>query len=113
MSYTFEIVGVSPVWNFFTHQQRVEGDPKRSRAYLGSYHCTLDSFIAATDYIPQKPDWDWDAVVKQMVAFWVQHGDRIDHWRTQLHQAEDDSLIVARVANFQTLRQELESLFDV
>lgn len=112
MNYTFEIVGVAPIWNFFTHQQRVELDPNRSRAYLGSYQCTLDSFIAATDTIHQKPDWDWDAVVNEMVAFWVNHGDDVSHWRYELTKATDDSLIVARVANFQALRQELETTFQ-
>ena len=112
MSYTFEIVGVAPVWNFFTHQQRVEGNPKRSRAYLGSYRCTLDGFIAATDTIHQKPDWDWDAVVDQMVAFWVRHGEDVNRWREVWQKATEDSLIVARVANFQALRQELETTFQ-
>lgn len=111
MSYTFEIVGVLPVWNFFTHQQRVESTPHRSRAYVGSYHCTLDSFIAATELVHQKPDWDWDAVVSQMVDFWVNHGDYVGHWRAEMEKAEEESLIVGRVANFTTLRGELETLF--
>ncbi|WP_008308857.1 hypothetical protein [Leptolyngbya sp. PCC 6406] len=112
MSYTFEIVGISPLWNFFTHQQRVESTPHRSRAYLGSHHCTLDSFIAATDLIHEKPDWDWDAVVNDIVSFWVSHGEAINHWRAEFQRADEDSLIVGRVANFTTLREELETLFQ-
>ena len=63
MSYSFDIVGISPVLQFFDHQQRVEKTPNRSRAYLGSYCCTLDAFIEATQIVHRKPDWDWDAIV--------------------------------------------------
>lgn len=111
MGYSFDIIGVAPAWNFFKHQQQVEKDPHRSRAYLGSYRCTLDSFIEATQLVYQKPAWDWDAVVNQIVAFWLKHEARIRHWQDELNNCTDESLIVARVTNFQTLRQELESLF--
>ncbi len=111
MGYTFEIVAVSPILNFFNQQQRVESTPHRSRAYVGSYHCTLDSFIAATEQIHERPDWDWDAVVQEMVDFWMNHGDRVSQWRQALAQAEETSLIVGRVANFSSLRGELEHLF--
>jgi hypothetical protein len=111
MSYSFEIIGVSSLWNFFQHQQQVEQTPNRSCAYLGSHVCTLDSFIEATDLVHQKPDWDWDAVVNQMVNFWLTRGSHIRHWKAQLDNAEGDNLIVARVANFQSLRCELESIF--
>jgi pyruvate kinase len=55
---------------------------------------------------------DWDAVVDQMVAFWVRHGEDVNRWRKVWQKATDDSLIVARVANFQALRQELETTFQ-
>jgi hypothetical protein len=112
MSYTFDIIGVSPVWNFFKHQQQVESTRDRGCAYIGSYKCTLDSFIQATDWVHEKPDWDWDAVVKEMVGFWVAQGDVIRHWKQEFQQAEADSLIVARVANVMSLRHELEHIFQ-
>jgi hypothetical protein len=112
MSYNFDIVGITPVWNFFKHQQHVEQSPNRSCAYLGSYECTLDGFIEATDTIHQKPDWDWDAIVAQMVNFWLRDGDRIKHWKTELLRAEETSLIVGRIANFSSLRSEFEPLLD-
>ena len=113
MNYDFDIVGVSPVWNFFKHQQSVEQSPDRGCAYLGSYECTLDGFIEATDLIHQKPNWDWDAVVAQMVNFWLQDGDRVSGWKEELEKAEETSLVVARVTNFNRLRSEFQSLFDL
>ncbi|MCC5898801.1 MAG: hypothetical protein JJU32_12925 [Phormidium sp. BM_Day4_Bin.17] len=47
MSYTFDIINILPVLNFFDHQQKVEQTPHRSLAYLGSYDCTLDGFNEA------------------------------------------------------------------
>ncbi len=110
MSYNFDIVGVSPVWNFFKHQQYVEQSPSRSCAYLGSYECTLDGFIEATSLIHKKPDWDWDTVVNEIVNFWLNSGDHVSQWKEELAQAEETSLIVGRVANFQSLRSEFEGL---
>ena len=110
MSYNFDIVGVSPVWNFFKHQQYVEQSPERSCAYLGSYQCTLDGFIEATSLIYRKPDWDWDTVVGEMVSFWLNAGEHVGQWKKELAQAEETSLIVGRVANFKSLRSEFEGL---
>jgi hypothetical protein len=56
MSYCFDIIGVTPVLDFFYYQQNLEQNPKRSKAYLGSYQCTLDGFIQATEMIPKKPN---------------------------------------------------------
>ncbi|MEM1255151.1 MAG: hypothetical protein AAGI69_22165 [Cyanobacteria bacterium P01_H01_bin.21] len=112
MSYNFDIVGVSPVWNFFKHQQYVEQSPSRSCAYLGSYECTLDGFIEATSLVHQKPDWDWDTVVNEIVNFWLNAGDPISQWKRELAEAEETSLIVGRVANFQSLRSHFEVLLD-
>lgn len=111
MSYTFDIIGVSPIWNFFKHQQHIEQSPHRGCAYLGSYRCTLDGFIEATHLVHQKPDWDWDGVIAQMVNFWLSDGDRISHWQQELRQADETSLVIARVANFSRLRSEFETLF--
>ncbi|MGD1944585.1 MAG: hypothetical protein ACFB0G_25095 [Leptolyngbyaceae cyanobacterium] len=110
MQYNFDIIGITTVWDFFRHQQHVEQSPDRSCAYLGSYQCTLDGFIAATKTIQHKPAWDWDAIAAQMVNFWLQDGDRVSRWKAELQQAEETSLIVGRVANFSNLRNEFENL---
>lgn len=112
MSYNFDIIGISPIWNFFKHQQCVEQSPTRSCAYLGSYTCTLDGFIEATATVHKKPDWDWDKIISQMISFWIKDGDRVSHWKEELERAEETSLIVGRVANFSSLRSELEHLLD-
>lgn len=110
MSYTFDIIGVTPVLNFFTYQQQLEHSPQRSKAYLGSYHCTLDALIESTAMVPQKPDWDWDKVVDTIVNFWLNHEDTVQLWKHELQESQSNSVIVARVANMSTLRSELESL---
>lgn len=109
--YTFDIIGIAPLLTFFEHQQKVEQTPYRSRAYLGSFQCTLDGFVLAVDRIWQKPAWDWDGVLETMVAFWLSQGEAIAQWQAHLAQAEDQSLIVARVANVELMRRELETFF--
>lgn len=110
MSYNFDIVGVSTVWNFFKHQQRVEKSPERGCAYVGSYTCTLDALITATNLVHKKPDWDWDVISARIVDFWIRDSDRVSQWRQELEQAEETSLIVGRIANLTSLRSEFESL---
>jgi hypothetical protein len=112
MNYSFDIVGVTPTLQFFNYQQKIEQTPKRSKAYLGSYCCTLDAFIEATNLVHHKPDWNWDEVVSSIVDFWLNQEDSIRHWKQELEQSGSDSLLVARVANLKSLRSELEHLFD-
>ncbi|MBD2256383.1 hypothetical protein [Pseudanabaena sp. FACHB-2040] len=112
MNYSFDIVGVSPTLQFFNYQQKVEQTPRRSKAYLGSYCCTLDAFIEATDIVHQKPDWNWDEVVNSMVDFWLNQEESIRHWKSELQNSGGDSLLIARVANLKSLRSEFEHLFD-
>jgi hypothetical protein len=111
MSYNFEIVGITPILTFFNYQQEVEVSPKRSKTYLGSYQCTLDSFIESTKIIPKKPEWDWDEVIETMVNFWLKHEDIIRHWKLEFDRSEQNNLLVARVANLNCLRAELEQIF--
>lgn len=68
MSYSFDIIGVAPVLDFFTHQQRMETTPRRSQALLGSPLCTLDAFISATEAVHRRPDWDWDETGMRLSA---------------------------------------------
>ena len=111
MSYNFEIIGITPVLTFFNHQQQVASNYDRSKVYLGSYQCTLDAFIESTNLIPQKPLWDWDEVVETTINFWLRHENDIRYWKQELKNSSEDSLLVARVANIEILRNELEQLF--
>ncbi|MEB3229331.1 MAG: hypothetical protein VKJ27_13230 [Synechocystis sp.] len=110
VNYTFDILGVAPIFTFFNYQQQVENDRGRSLAYVGSPACTLDGLIQATELIPEKPDWDWDAVVKTIVDFWLHHEANIQQWRQELDSLTDDGLLVGRVANTQILRRQFERL---
>ncbi len=110
MSYNFEIIGITPVLTFFNYQQELETNPKRSKAYLGSYDCTLDAFIESTKMIPQKPKWNWDEVVETMIDFWLKNEATVKQWKSELDNIEEDNLIIARIANFSALRSELEKL---
>ncbi|MGF1516540.1 MAG: hypothetical protein ACFCVB_01870 [Nodosilinea sp.] len=112
MSYSFDIIGIAPVLQFFNHQQRLEAKLDRSQAFLGSYCCTLDAFIAATEAIHHRPDWDWDAIAATIIAFWLNQESDIRHWKQQFADAEgSQNLIVARVVNYNSLRHEFETLF--
>jgi hypothetical protein len=62
--------------------------------------------------IPQKPEWNWDEVIATMINFWLKHEDSIKHWQLELKNAGKENLIVARVANFDVLRTELQNLLD-
>jgi hypothetical protein len=112
MSYNFEIIGVTPVLTFFNYQQELETNPKRSKTYLGSYECTLDSFINSTKIIPEKPEWNWDEVIKTMIDFWLKHEDNIRHWKIELENARESTLVIGRVANLECLRVEFEQVFE-
>lgn len=110
MSYSFDIVGVTPILDFFYYQQQVEQNPHRAKAYLGSYQCTLDSFIKSTEMISQKPDWNWDQVIESIVDFWLHQEETIQTWKQTLENSHQENLIIARVANVKWLRQEFQSL---
>lgn len=112
MSYSFDIIGVTPVLDFFYYQQKVEQNPCRSKAYLGSYECTLDSFIQSTEMIPKKPNWNWDEVIESIVDFWLHQEEAINQWKKTFDDSPEENLIVARVANVQWLRNEFKSLLE-
>lgn len=112
MSYNFEIIGITPIITFFNYQQELETNPRRSKTYLGSYQCTLDSFIESTKMIPKKPEWNWDEVIETMINFWLKHEDNIRHWKTELEKSQENTLVVGRVANLECLRVEFEQTFE-
>ena len=112
MVYTFDIIGVTPITQFIQFQHQFSRKPNRSKTYLGSYDCSLDGLIKATKMIPHKPDWDWDEVLAEIINFWLQSEERIEHWKQELATVREESLLVGRVANSDSLRQEFESLWE-
>jgi hypothetical protein len=111
MSYSFDLMGVAPILTFFEYQQQAEQSPQRGKAYLGSYACTLDSFIQSTQMVPHQPNWDWEAVVKEIVNFWLQHEDKVQACKQELVSSPEETIVVAKVVNFEAMRHEFESLF--
>lgn len=112
MSYSFDLLGIAPMLEFFQYQQENEQDPQRPKAYLASYECTLDGFIQATETIHCKPQWNWDAVIESMIRFWIKQEEKIRYYQQSLTLNTGESqLVIARVANINILRREFEDLF--
>ncbi|HEY9633123.1 MAG TPA: hypothetical protein V6D14_06945 [Coleofasciculaceae cyanobacterium] len=112
MKYTFELLGISPLIDFFNHQQKlVEKAPSVGIEYLGSYQCTLDAFIESVETVPPKQGWNMDQVVDTVIQFWVNHSDCVRYWKARLKDAGNENhLLVARLADISSLQAEFESL---
>ena len=111
MKYTFDLVGVSPVLQFFNHQQQNQKQPQHQGVeYLGTHICTLDAFLASVETIPENWGWNVDQVVETVIKFWLNNSESINYWKRRLTDAGRDNLIVARVADFTALQAEFESL---
>ncbi|NEO40996.1 MAG: hypothetical protein F6J90_33555 [Moorea sp. SIOASIH] len=111
MKYTFEILGVSPVLDFFNHQQKlIQRKVPPGLKYLGTYQCTLDALIESAETIPSQADWSLDQAVDSVIQFWMNHPEIISYWKQRLNDAGKDNLLVSRVSDFESLKAELESL---
>lgn len=112
MAFTFELLGVSPVLDFFSHQQaQGEQQPMSGVEYLGSHKCTLDAFLKSVETVSPKRGWDLDETVDTVVNFWLNNVESIQHWKQRLEDAGQQNLIVARLADLKALRTEFERLF--
>jgi hypothetical protein len=114
MEYTFNIVGVSPILYFFEHQQQTQQKVQISGVeYIGTHKCTLDSLLESVETVPaSKKDWKMDEVVDTVIQFWLHNSDIVNYWKSRLDDAGRDSLLVARVADIQALRNEFEFLLQ-
>jgi hypothetical protein len=111
MEYTFDLLGISPVLDFFNHQQRLDDRTfPRGPAYLGAHDCQLDTFIHSIEKISPQQGWQPDQVVNTVINYWLDNEENVRHWQRRLLDAGKENLLVARVANLQSLRTELESL---
>lgn len=110
MKYTFEILGISPVLYFFNQQQKIiQKTPQLSVEYLGTHKCTLDALIESVEILPNR-GWDLERVVDTVIDFWVNNSDSIRYWKARLNDAGSENLLVARVADINSLRAEFELL---
>lgn len=113
MLYSFQILGVSPILQFFNHQQEVlYHKPQTGVEYLGSYKCTLDALIESIETVSPNHDWNLDQALETVIDYWMHNVDRIDYWKRRLRDAGAENLIVSRLANFKALQAELDLLFD-
>jgi hypothetical protein len=111
--YTFDIVGVSPVLSFFNQQQELlEKNLETGVEYVSSFECTLDALIHSVETVSPQHQWNLDEVVDTVVSFWLKNSDMVYHWKDRLQDAGKDSLLVSRVADIDSLKTELELLFE-
>jgi hypothetical protein len=113
MPYAFNIVGVSPVADFFLQQTEILHQSQFvGIEYIPSYHCTLDALVASVEAISAHHHWDTFEVVDVVVEYWMQNVNTIRHWKRRLYQAGEGSLIISRIAEFDALRTEFEFLLN-
>ncbi|WP_138503557.1 hypothetical protein [Nostoc sp. PA-18-2419] len=113
MKYTFDIVGVSPLLQFFSHQQQIyQQVPHQSVEYLGMHTCTLDTFLKSVESVRPQHGWNLDRVVDTVIQFWLNNSDSIRYWKVCLNDAGKDNLLVTRLADITALQAEFESLLD-
>lgn len=112
MSYTFDILGVSPILHFFNQQQDRKQKQRTGVEYVASYKCSLDALIQSVENIPPHPSWDLDKVVETVINFWMNNAESIQYWQSRLKDAGRENLLVGRVADVNSLRSEFELLFD-
>ncbi len=112
MSYTFDILGVSPILYFFNQQQDRQKKQPTGVEYVASYKCSLDALIQSVENISPHPSWDLDKVVDTVINFWMHNSETIEYWKSRLKDAGRENLLVGRVADVNSLRSELELLFD-
>jgi plasmid maintenance system antidote protein VapI len=113
MAYTFELLGVSPVLDFFNHQQKLsQGEHRSGVEYLGVYNCTLDAFIQSIEKVPPERGWRFDRAVDTVVNFWLSNVETVRHWKQRLDDAGEHNLVVARLGDVRSLQLEFEQLFQ-
>ncbi len=111
MKYTFDIVGISPVLHFFSHQHQTLQKPQHQGVeYVATDKCTLDAMIESVEEVPQKWDWNKDEVVGTVINFWMNNSDSIRYWKSRLSDAGQENILVARIADMKSLKLELEYL---
>ncbi|WP_421654965.1 hypothetical protein [Leptothermofonsia sp. ETS-13] len=113
MEFTFEILGVSPVLQFFNYQQEVlDHKPQTGVAYLGSYKCTLDALLESAETVTPSREWEPEQVVEAVISFWMNNVEAVRHWRQQLENTDGQNILVSRLADLKSLRLEFERLLN-
>ena len=112
MSYTFELLGITPILDFFNHQQTLISDPYSLRAeYLGVHQCKLDRILKELQSVPTERNWDLDTVSQVVVDYWIGRAKTIRYWSDRLEDAGSSCLLIARISDVHSLRHEFERTF--
>ncbi len=111
MLYTFEIIGIAPILDFFCHQQKL-AQRHCGVEYIGTSSCTLDALLGSLEEVPLRRGWDWDRLANTVIRFWWDNPDLVELWRSRLRDAGAGSLLISRVGPLQSLREEFEWLLQ-
>jgi hypothetical protein len=111
MKYNFNLLGVSPILDFFSHQQ-VQSDRQLpgGAAYVASQQCRLDAFIQSVEEVSPPRGWDVDEAVEAVIQYWLDNAEGVAHWQDRLRHAGAENLLVARVADLKAMKLELDAL---
>ena len=52
-------------------------------------------------------------MTKSIVNFWLKQENNIHHWQAELKKANEQALVIGRVANLDSLRTEFEQIFEL
>ena len=111
MTYVFDLVGVSPMIDFFHHEQsQQDKDLNGYPAYLGVQNCSLDLFLSSADEVIEQRQWNRDHAVDALVQYWITNRERVQHWGARLRDAGKHHLVIGRMADVPSLQRELESI---
>ena len=109
MKYTFDILGVSPVLDFFNQQQQLVQMPHLGVQYLGTHKCTLDALLVSIE-ISLNRSWDLERVADTVIDFWMNNSDCIRYWKARLNDAGSENILISRVADIKSLQDAFELL---
>ena len=109
MKYSFELIGITPIIDFFNHQQHKQRQADGIRAeYIGASNCSLDRFLHHLQDVPLERNWDLTLLSQAVVDYWIASAHTIQYWQQRLGDAGSSCLVVGRVADTQALRHEFE-----
>jgi hypothetical protein len=111
--YLFNIIGVASILHFFNHEQAQKAKPQPSGVtYIASYSCSLDAVIQSVENTQFQPNWQQEDILQSVMNFWLANLDSVTHWQQRLQDSGSDTLLISRVADPHSLRQELELVFQ-
>ncbi len=112
MTYSFQLLGVSPVIQLFQSQQQVI-QSRPDLEYVGVHQCTLDAFVGSVETVALTKGWEATPVVNSVIEFWVNNPQKIQYWANRLQAAGQENLLMARVGKLEALKSRFDHLFRV